>query len=365
MRLGLCCINNELRSKHIFTSRTCRLETIKQKECQKRGSGIAYVQDLFRQNLEDLLKILEWNEEHGIRVFRMSSEMAPHIANHRLFKRGNGKSRPLKLAWSMRKFAPLLRKIGDYAKAHGHRLTFHPGQFVVLSSPNPNVVINSIRDLWWHTCVMDMMDLPLDSVINIHGGGVYGDKEASIDRWAKTFDKLPVAIKRRLVIENDEESFSVEDVLEISRRVKWVKGMVPNRGSPYNLPVTFDIFHYYCYNKTLLRRYLEEKKAHEKRLRLKAESELEELAKQRPVSEILPDVMSSWGPRRPKMHISEQLKGGSLGAHSDYIKVIPHEMLAFTQYLRKRGLGFDLMIEAKAKEAAVLKLAKKYRKYLL
>jgi UV DNA damage endonuclease len=359
MRLGLCCINNKLRSEHIFTSRTCRLETVRQKEREKKGSGIAYVQDLFRQNLEDLLKVLEWNEANGIRVFRMSSEMAPHITNHRLFHNKNNFNKPLKLVWSMRKFAPLLRKIGDYAKLHGHRLTFHPGQFVVLSSPNPNVVINSIRDLWWHTLVMDMMDLPLDSIINIHGGGLYGDKESAIWRWVHTFNKLPVAIKRRLVIENDEESFSIEDVLEISRRVKWVKGMVPNPNSPYRVPVTFDIFHYYCYNKTLLRRYLEEKAAHEKRLREKAESELAELEEQRTVHELLPEVASSWGPRRPKMHISEQLKGGSLGAHSDFIKEIPREMLLFSH-----KMGFDLMIEAKAKEAAVLKLMKKYKKFI-
>lgn len=354
MRLGLCCINNKLRSEHIFTSRTCRLETIKQKERERKGSGIAYVQDLFRQNLEDLLKILEWNEEKGIRVFRMSSEMAPHISNHRLFNKG--RKNPFKLAWSMTKFEPLMKKIGNYAKNHGHRLTFHPGQYVVLGSPDPQIVINSIRDLWWHTKVMDIMELPLDSVINIHGGGLYGDKEAAIWRWVHTFNKLPVPIKRRLVIENDEESYSIEDVLEISRRVKWEKGMVPNINSPYRIPVTFDIFHYYCYNKTLLRRYLKKKATFEKQ---SINSELAELEEQRTVKELLPEVTSTWGSRRPKMHISEQLKEGPLGAHSDYIKKIPEDMLKFS-----KKVGFDLMIEAKAKEAAVLKLAKKYKKYL-
>ncbi len=343
MRLGLCCIVDELRDNHIFTSRTCRLETIKQKNRESKNGGIKYVQDLFRQNIDDLLTILKWNEEHGIRVFRMSSEMAPHITNPRLMTKRN-KSNPRKLVWSMKKFAPKLREIGKYAMSHGHRLTFHPGQFVVIGSPNPKTVVNSIRDLYWHAMIMDMMGLDMNCVINIHGGGVYGDKEAAINRWVSVFNKMPMTAKRRIVLENDEESYSIEDVLEISRRVSWQKGMVKNtKNKLYKIPITFDVFHYFCYNKTLLRRH----------------DGISELEVQRSIAEILPNVASSWGDRRPKMHISEQYKNSSLGHHSDYVRKIPEEMLSFS-----KKNGFDLYVEAKLKEKAVLYLMKKYKKYI-
>lgn len=360
MRLGLCCINNKLRDEHIFTSRTTRLETILQKNKESKGSGIRYVKELFSKNLDDLLTMLVWNENHGIRVLRMSSEMAPHITNPRLMKKAD-KTKPLKLVWSMKPFAKKMKEIGAFVKQHGHRLTFHPGQYVVIGSPNPQVVINSIRDLYWHSLVMDMMGLPLDCVINIHGGGIYGDKESAIDRWVKTFNKMPIAAKRRIVIENDEESYSIEDVLDISRRVEFQKGMVRNsdkNGQPsvYKIPVTFDVFHYYCYNKTLLRRYNIDLAAHKKSA---ADHDLAEMEIQRTLDELLPDVVSTWGKRRPKMHISEQLKGGSLGAHSDYVRNIPIEMLRIA---KKHGI--DIMIEAKKKEAAVLYLMKKYKRWM-
>jgi len=343
MRLGLCCIVDELRDEHIFTSRTCRLETVREKNKEKKGGGIKYAQSLFNQNLDDLLKILEWNEAHGIRVFRMSSEMAPHVTNPRLMSKKNS-SNPTKLAWSFKKFAPKLRKIGKYAMDHGHRLTFHPSQFVVINSPSKKTVINSIRDLYWHALIMDMMGLDMNCVINIHGGGVYGNKEAAISRWVQVFNNMPTVAKRRIVLENDEESYSIEDVLEISRRVTWKEGMVQNtKNKLYKIPITFDVFHYYCYNKTLLRRH----------------DGISELEIQRSIAEILPQVASTWGHRRPKMHISEQFPGGSLGQHSDYIRAIPKEMLMFS-----KKHEFDLYIEAKKKEKAVLYLMKKYGKYL-
>jgi UV DNA damage endonuclease len=341
-------MNNSLRDgdkkrgiEPVFTSRTCRMETIREMNRKKKGSGFEFVQMLFDKNLDDLLTMLKWNEIHGIKVFRMSSEMAPHITNHRLMIK-KYKSNPTKLAWSMKPFAAKMRKIGHYAMSHGHRLTFHPGQFVVIGSPNPAVVTSSIRDLYWHSLVMDMMKLDMNCVINIHGGGIYGDKEAAIWRWVHTFNNMPIAAKRRIVLENDEESYSIEDVLEISRRVKWQHGMI-RTDSEYKIPITFDVFHYYCYNKTLLRRH----------------DGISELEEQRSIAQLLPEIAKTWGDRRPKMHISEQLRGGSVGSHADYVRIIPQELLRFS-----RHVGFDLYIEAKEKEKAVIYLMKKYKKFL-
>ena len=80
INLGLCCMNTKLRTKGVFSSRTCRLDTVK-----KEGNGFEHLKKLSMQNLDDLLKLLDWNKENGIKVFRMSSELFPHISNYTLF----------------------------------------------------------------------------------------------------------------------------------------------------------------------------------------------------------------------------------------------------------------------------------------
>lgn len=350
MRLGLCCMNATLRKKHIFTARTTRLSTIQQKnkeslkKSKNANGGIEFLLELLNKNLDDLLLLLEWNEKHGIKVFRMSSELAPHITNPALIPE-KYKNNYKKFAYSMNSCKAKLRKIGDFAKKHGHRLTFHPGQFVVLSSPNKQTVLRSLRDLYWHATVMDMMGLDFNSVINIHGGGTYGDKKSAMKRWINVFNKMSSKIKRRLVLENDEENYSIEDVLYISSKVKhYGKHIKPfTSDNKYKLPITFDIFHYHCYNATILRHY---------------KTGLNKLIEQKTIDELLPYILRSWGSRRPKMHISEQLKNGPLGAHSNMIKEIP---TILRNIPKKYGVKFDLMIEAKYKEKAVLYLMKKYK----
>ena len=49
----------------------------------------------------------------------------------------------------------------------------------------------TVKDLKYHADVLDIMGMGKDSVIVIHGGGVYGDKEKTIDRWINNFNKLP------------------------------------------------------------------------------------------------------------------------------------------------------------------------------
>ena len=74
-------MNTHLRTKGIFSSRTCRLDTLK-----KDGFGFPHLKKLSMQNLDDLIKLLEWNNENGIKVFRMSSELFPHISNYTVFE---------------------------------------------------------------------------------------------------------------------------------------------------------------------------------------------------------------------------------------------------------------------------------------
>ena len=79
------------------------------------------------------------------------------------------------------------------------------------------------------------MNTPIDSVMVVHGGGIYGDKEKTKERWCVNFYRLPKNVQSRLVLENCEKCFSIEDCLEISSKI--------------NIPVVFDTHHYECYNK--------------------------------------------------------------------------------------------------------------------
>jgi UV DNA damage endonuclease len=314
IRLGYAGINTALRAEHIFTSRTCRLATIYER-------GIEFAIDLARKNLDDLYQVLVWNELHGIRFFRMSSDMFPHITDGALIAK---KSDPKKLAYSLGLFEKQLKKVGKYARMHGHRLTFHPDQFVILSGSD-TIRIRSVRDLWMHASVLDLMGLGDDSVMIIHGGGVYGDKPAAMSRWISAYDLLPVEIKRRLVIENDERSYGIGDILELSRRVAGV--------GEYKIPIVFDYFHYKCF-------------------------EALHPGEQPRITEVMQSIVDSWHGRPIKMHISEQRPDSHTGTHADYVRTIPKVLLDFPKLF---GMDLYLMVEAKQKEAAVEVLRKKYK----
>ena len=293
VRLGLCCINTVLREQNIFCSRTCRLETFHKK-------GVEYIEGIIHENLKDLLRMLEWNEQHGIHLMRISSEIMPHKSNHRAPE------------YSMEPFQPMLTTIGEYARQHGHRLTLHPGHFNVVATPEEDKFQNTIRDLDWQAEMLDRMGCGVDSIMVVHGGGTYGDKEAAKIRWIEQFRRLPERVRRRLVLENCEKNFSVEDCLFISEAV--------------NIPVIFDTHHYDCY-----------KLFHPTEILL-------------PARQYMPKVLETWSRRniRPKFHISQQRPGAPVGAHSDYIDAVPDYLLELS--------NIDIMVEAKMKEQAIFKL---------
>jgi UV DNA damage endonuclease len=271
-------------------------------------------------NLEDLLKMLKWNDENGIRVFRLSSEMFQH--------KNNPKVKDYTYDFAIQH----LKQVGDYAKSLGHRLTFHPGQFNNLGSPSTKVVEQTFKDLIYHAEVLDLLgyqyDTPLgkDSVMVIHGGGVYGNKKEAIRRWIENYYKLPQIVRNRLVLENCEKCYSILDCLEISVKV--------SRKSGEFLPVVLDTHHFECYKKLH-----PDEKFHDPR-------------------EYMPLVLESWTDKgiKPKFHVSEQ-GSGKIGHHSDYIDILPEYLLEIPE---KYGIKIDIMIEAKAKELSIHKLYEKY-----
>ena len=180
--------------------------------------GIKFLQDKIIENLKDMLKMIEWNEKNGIRVMRISSELFPH------------KSNPRAPDYDFDFAIDLLKDIGNLAKKYGHRLTFHPGQYNVIGTPNRDMFEKTILDLDYQATVLDLMSLDNNSVMVVHGGGIYGNKKETIERWKKQYNLLPEHIRKRLVLENCEKCFSIKDCIEISKDI--------------NIPVVFDTHHF-------------------------------------------------------------------------------------------------------------------------
>ena len=310
IQLGFACINTELREKHIFCDRNIRADTV----CQK---GIKILKDIVKKNIKDLKKMVQWNYENGIRVMRISSELMPHYTN------------PKCPNYNMNFVRKDLEEIGRLARLYKIRLTFHPAQFNVLSTPSEEVFKNTEKDLTMHAEILDLMGMDQDSVMVIHGGGIYDDKEAAIKRFVKNFKRLEYAVQRRLVIENCEKCYNIEDMLRISKLV--------------NAPVVFDSFHYNCYEIKC------------KKGPCSDGSGLKE------AKEYIPEILETWKRRniKPKFHVSEQRKSAKMGAHSDYVQCIPRYLLEIPD---KYETEIDIMVEAKMKEKAVFKLYKKYPK---
>ena len=303
IQLGLCCMNSKLRNQKppIFASRKMIIKSIDDK-------GIDTLKEKIIQNLKDVITLMHWNELNGIKVFRLSSELFPH------------KSNPKVENYSFDFAIKYLKQIGKLSKKYKQRLTFHPGQYNVVGTPNIKSFQQTCSDLKYHADVLDLMGMGSNSVMVVHGGGVYGDKEKTIERWCEQFYKLPKNVRKRLVLENCEKCYSIEDCLKISNIV--------------NIPVVFDTHHYECYVKL----HPEEK--------LKSPEYY------------IPQILESWNRRKikPKFHVSEQ-GSGRIGHHSDYIEEIPQYLLEIPE---KYNVKIDIMIEAKAKEQAILRLYKKY-----
>ncbi len=303
IQLGLCCLNCTLRGKNptIFPSRSCTMKTVQEK-------GLKIAVDRARLNLDDLLTMIRWNEENGIKVFRLTSNIFAHLSNPRIGP------------YSIEFAKPKLKEIGDLAKKLNMRLTFHPGQYDVLGTPSETVLKNTLLDLKVHADILDIMECDQNSVMVIHGGGCYGNKPLTIDRWIKNYNESDDAIKKRLVLENCEKNFNIEDCLYISEKC--------------GVPVVFDTHHYECYKL------------------LHPEEEF------KPPEEYIPRILETWSKRdiKPKFHISEQ-GSGKIGHHSDYIEEIPQYLLDIPD---KYGINIDIMVEAKKKELAIFKLYEKY-----
>jgi len=295
MNLGYACINMTLgnRKPKITTNRSMVRKTFLER-------GLDYAGELGLENSRDLLQILKWNTENGIKLFRLSSEFFPWASEYKF------EDLPQFL-----RIRTLLSGAGHYAQSVGMRINSHPGPFNVLTSPKESVVQNTIVDLELHGKIFDLMGLeksPYNN-INIHCNGVYGDKKSAMDRFIFNFQRLSPSVQTRLTVENDdkESMYSVKDLMYIHEKT--------------GIPIVFDYHHHKFCTGGL------------------SEEEALKLA------------VSTW-PKgiTPEVHYSESKSLHENNtkikpqAHSDYINALPNTY----------ELDLDIMVESKAKELAIL-----------
>jgi UV DNA damage endonuclease len=269
--------------------------------------GTIYASKLALKNSCDLIKILKWNKKNDFSFFRITSDLFPWSSEYKLNELPD-----------YQEIKDNFYQIGKYVKLHKMRITAHPGPFNVLTSKNPQVVDNCINDLSIHGEIFDMMQLsrtPFNK-INIHIGGVYGDKNSAMKRFCENFNRLPDSVKHRITIENDDKDsmYSVIDLYE---------GIYKKIG----IPIVFDYHHHRFCNGNL------------------NEEDALEVAISTWPSDIVPVVHYS-----ESRSIEKKDQSIKPQAHSDYI----------INYINTYGHRLDIMIEAKAKELAVIKYLQIY-----
>ncbi len=272
-------------------------------------------------SIDNLHRIFDYLEAIDVRMYRMSSGIAPY-ASHPDLKQFRDQPQ---------RFASQLAELGDRAKGMDLRLSMHPGQYTVLNSENESTVEAALQELEVHSEILDAMELGPECVIVLHIGGVAGDKGAAVERFERGFGRLSERAQARLVIENDDRSFGLKDVLDVSKDT--------------GCPVVWDVLHHHCYDPDRI-----------------------------PDTEALALAVRTWREGvRPKMHYSTprtsltmKLKkvghktiktpvAPPLRAHADMIDPVGFEWFL----LNVMGdTEIDIMLEAKAKDLALLELRK-------
>ncbi|WP_279483450.1 UV DNA damage repair endonuclease UvsE, partial [Aureimonas sp. SK2] len=278
-------------------------------------------------SLEYIDGILDYCAKNGVGLYRMSSDIAPY-ATHPNMPQFHG---------MVRETQAELAATGAKAKALGIRLSFHPSQFVVLNSPDPELVRKSVWDLDSQAEMLDLMGLGPEAVLVIHVGGTYGDVPTSRERWVRTWETLPEPVRRRLVLEHDDLRFSASDTLWIHERT--------------GVRLVFDHQHFWCLNPD----GLDLRETLAKMLATWPAGEIPKIHYSSPRTELREQVVVDKATKKKGVKLVPPVTTG----HADYVN--PFEFLMFLE--KAEGLDFDVMLEAKAKDLALFRLRTDLARY--
>jgi len=269
------------------------------KSCMLKNADPKRLLALIHHNLNSLEILIDYNIRNGIRLFRISSDLIP-------FGSGVAAQLPWREIFSDKLYA-ICKKITD----SGMRVSMHPGQYTVLNSPVLSVAKRAVEDLSYHAGALDSLGLSSEHKIILHVGGAYGDKKQAKSRFVSRYSELEPAIRKRLVLENDDTTFTVEDALEISAAA--------------GMPVVYDNLHNLCNPSDA----------------------------SKPDSDWIRLCGATWekGDGIQKVHYAQQHPNKRPGAHSDSIRIDP--FLDFFGQLPNADV--DIMLEVKDKNLSALK----------
>jgi UV DNA damage endonuclease len=296
IRFGLCCQFRDQPIRFVNTTATsiARLE---------RTQSLAKLSRLCLANAEALMAALRFCAASGIGCFRLNSQILPLKTHSQL-------GYTVDQLPAGAEIEARFRECGRLARESEIRTSFHPDQFVVLNSPRPEVVEASIRELDYQSEVAEWVGA---DVVNIHGGGAYGDKAGALANFARNLGRLSSRVRSRLTVENDDKLYAPADLLPLCLSE--------------GVPLVYDVHHHRCHPDQLT------------------------------ILEATEQAVGTWN-RQPLFHISSPLAGWTgpkPERHHDYVDVND-----FPECWRDRSLTVE--VEAKAKELAVLHLMNSVRK---
>lgn len=257
--------------------------------------------EITKNNLDSLYEIIKYNVKNNFHFYRLTSKLVP-LATHD------------KIDFDY--ITPLLdeyKKIGKLINDNNIRVDTHPDQYAVLNSMDSKIVKNTVEILEYHYKIMDAIGIK-DKIIILHVGSSACGKKASITRFINNFNKLPDHIKKCIAVENDDKVYNIKDVLELCHKI--------------NVPMVLDYHHFICNNE------------------------------KEDINDYLKEIIDTWDGKLPKMHFSSpksKLKK-EFRSHSDYIN--KECFIKFINILKKQDKDIDIMLEAKAKDDAVSRLAR-------
>jgi len=281
--------------------------TVKMLERLPKDVWTLKLRQLSEENLHNQLRILKYNAAYDIHVFRFTSKLVP-LVTHQIAEGWDYTS----------ELAQPFELVGNYVRDHNFRTSFHPDHFVNLTAKQEAIAHSSLAILAAHDAQCKAMGFTDEVKLNIHMGGAYSDKESAFQRFLQHWKMLRSDIQRRITLENDDKTFTVQETLNCAKHV--------------GVPMVLDIHHHRCNPGTV--------------------SEL---------APVLPDVFSSWSGTGlpPKIHASSPKgleNGTALRSHADLLAVA--DILPFLKVARNYTDELDVMIEAKSKDLALKSLMK-------
>ncbi len=272
--------------------------SINYRRCIQKNATKDTLLEISKWNLDALSKALDYNDKNDIKLFRITSDLIPFASSP---------VNPLPW-WEI--FKEELTTIGRKILDNGMRVSMHPGQYTVLNSPSEDVVHRSIKDLEYHTKLLDSMHLNEEHKIILHVGGIYDDKPSAIKRFKLQYKELDASIKKRLIIENDDKCYHIGDVLEL--------------GTDLGIPVVYDNLHNRLnpYDHT------------------KSDNDFIKLS----------NTLWKNHDGKQKVHYSQQALSKVNGSHSTSI-----EILEFLDFYHSIDQDIDIMLEVKDKNISAIK----------